>query len=111
MEAADVNAITAYLAEIVRARRLPEKLLVVHQFTDGMVRHREALQARPGVATVLDVDGFGTRAQKVAKYRELTRGPPPFAHGLKLFYEEDSGLMRADDVLRLRPQPQVVIYE
>jgi hypothetical protein len=111
MDAAEVNAITAYLAEIVRSRRLPEKLLVVHQFTAGMVRDKQALRARPGVATVLDVDGFGTAADKISKYHELTRGAPGFAHGIKLFYEEDTGLLRPDDVLRLRPQPEVVIYE
>ncbi|HKP90959.1 MAG TPA: hypothetical protein VJT75_13410, partial [Thermoleophilaceae bacterium] len=111
MDAAEVNAVADRLDGLVRRRGLPEKLLLVHQFTAGMVRNRQRLTARPGVATVLDVDGFGTAAQKVAKYRELTRGIFGFAHGLKLFYEEDTGLMRPSDVLRLRPQPDVVIYE
>ena len=107
-----VNAVSARLAAIVRERRLPEKLLVVHQFTPDMVRGRDRLIARPGVPTVLDVDGFGTRAQKVAKYRELTRGTPRgFVPGLKLFYREDVGLMQPRTVLGLRPQPQLVIYE
>jgi hypothetical protein len=111
VDAGVVNAVSARLAEIVRARRLPEKLLVVHQFTRNMVRRRERLVRRPGVPIVLDVDGFGTRADKVAKYRELTRGTAGFAHGLKLFYREDAGLMAPREVLGLRPQPQLVIYE
>ena len=111
VDAGVVNAVSARLAEIVRTRRLPEKLLVVHQFTANMIRRRAELVKRPGVATVIDVDGFGTRAQKVAKYRELTRGARRFAHGLKLFYREDTGLMAPREVLRLRPQPQLVVYE
>ena len=111
MDGGEVNAVSAYLEEIVRRHGLPEKLLVVHQFTAGMVRNRQALRTRPGVATVLDVDGFGTAPQKVAKYRELARGIFGFGHGFKLFYEEDTGLMRPSEVLRLRPQPDVVIYE
>ncbi|HEX2127134.1 MAG TPA: hypothetical protein VHF45_11320 [Thermoleophilaceae bacterium] len=111
VDAGVVNAVSARLERIVRERRLPEKLLVVHQFTRNMVRDRERLVRRAGVPIVLDVDGFGTRAQKVAKYRELTRGVRGFAAGLKLFYREDVGLMTPREVLRLRPQPQLVIYE
>ena len=111
VEAGVVNAVSARLAEIVRERRLPEKLLVVHQFTRRMIRQRERLVPRPGVATVLDVDGFGNRADKIAKYRELTRGTGRFAHGIKLFYREDVGLMSPREVMGLRPRPQLVIYE
>ena len=111
VDAGVVNAVSARLAEIVRARRLPEKLLVVHQFTANMVRRKPALTPRPGVELVLDVDGFGTQAQKIAKYRELTRGERRYAHGLKLFYREDTNLMSPREVLRLRPQPQLVVYE
>ena len=95
----------------MRAGRLPEKLLVVHQFTPNMVRRKETLVRRPGVALVLDVDGFGTQADKIAKYRELTGGTSRFAHGIKLFYREDVNLMAPREVLALRPQPQLVIYE
>jgi hypothetical protein len=111
VDAGVVNAVSARLAEIVRERRLPEKLLVVHQFTRRMVRRRELLVRRAGVALVLDVDGFGNQADKVAKYRELTRGAGRFAHGIKLFYREDVGLMSPREVMRLRPRPQLVVYE
>ena len=111
VEAGVVNAVSARLAEIVRERGLPEKLLVVHQFTRDMVRNRGRLARRPGVPLVLDVDGFGTRAQKVAKYRELTRGVRGFPVGIKLFYREDTGLMTPRQVLRLRPEPDLVVYE
>ena len=110
--AAKVNEVSAYLSRIVRRGRLPDKLLVVHMFTNDMIENKERLRRRPGVEIVLNVDGFGTEAQKVAKYREFTKRPRPPVHwGFKLFYEEDTGLMRPSRVLRMRPRPELVIYE
>jgi hypothetical protein len=75
-----------------------------------MVDHRQ-LKRRPELAMVLNADGFGGRAVKVAKYRAFTRAAPGFHQGFKLFYEEDAGLMSPQQVLRLRPAPDVVVYE
>lgn len=112
VDAQVVNGISARLAEIVERHRLPEKLLIVHQFTPGMIARRELLRDQPGVEIVLNSDGFGDRANKVAKYRELR--PPRgsgFGAGFKLFYREDIGLMEPADVLSLRPRPDLVVYE
>ena len=46
-DAATVNEVSAYLARIVRARDLPQKLLIVHQFTEEMVTDRDQLRGRP----------------------------------------------------------------
>jgi len=75
------------------------------------VRRKAALATRPGVELVLDVDGFGNQAEKIAKYRELTRGARRFPHGIKLFFREDTNLMSPREALALRPQPQLVVYE
>jgi len=58
---------------------------------------------------VINVDGFGSEAQKVAKYRDLE--PHRFHAGFKLFYGEDTGLMTPQRVLRLRPPPELIVYE
>ena len=111
VDAEAVNEVSAYLAAVVRRRRLPQKLLVVHQFTEDMIRGRERLSEPRGVALVLNVDGFGDRANKLAKYREFTRRHARFRYGFKLFYREDTDLMGPPHVLRLRPRPDLVIYE
>ena len=111
MTADEVNALSARLSEIVRRRRLPEKMLVVHQFTRDMIEHRERLRRYPGVELVLNVDGFGDRTLKVEKYKEFVSGRDPARHGFKLFYREDTNLMAPRDVLGLRPQPEFVVYE
>jgi hypothetical protein len=111
MTADEVNAVSARLSEIVRRGRLPEKMLVVHQFTRDMVENRERLRRYPGVELVLNVDGFGDRTLKVDKYNEFVSGRDPARHGFKLFYREDTNLMEPRDVLALRPQPEFVVYE
>lgn len=111
VDIAEVNAVTEWLARIVRTRDLPDKLVLVHQFTDGMIERRSLLRARPGIDLVLNADGFGTPPLKLATYRRVTRSRGPFHAGFKLFFEEDTDLMSPADVMRLRPRPQVVIYE
>jgi hypothetical protein len=107
----DVNRVSAWLSEVTMQRNLPQKLLIVHQFTAGMVRNREALRERPGLALVLNEDGFGTSEMKLATYHMLARESDPWYHGFKLFFEEDADLMSPAEVVRLRPAPDVVVYE
>ena len=108
--AREVNATSAWLAQLVARHGLPQKLFVVHQFTDDMVDDTQ-LKRRDELAMVLNADGFGTRPVKVAKYRAFTHAARAFHQGFKLFYEEDVGLMSPRQVLRLRPAPDLVVYE
>jgi hypothetical protein len=110
VDAREVNATSAWLAQLVAREKLPEKLFVVHQFTDNMV-DESALKARDGLALVLNVDGFGNQAVKKAKYRDFTHHAPTLRHGFKLFYHEDTDMMRPAQVMRLRPRPVLVVYE
>jgi hypothetical protein len=106
-----VNDVSAYLSSVVRENKLPEKLLVVHRFTNDMIENERALKRHPGVALTVNVDGFGNRANKRSKYREFTRGRRDRHHGFKLFYNEDTNMMQPPGVLSLRPQPELVVYE
>ncbi len=106
-----VNDVSAYLSSVVRENNLPEKLLVVHRFTNDMIENERALKRHPGVALTVNVDGFGNRANKRSKYREFTRGRRDRHHGFKLFYNEDTNIMQPPGVLSLRPQPELVVYE
>ncbi len=47
VEAREVNATSAWLAQLVKEGDLPEKLFLIHQFTDDMVDDTQ-LQERPG---------------------------------------------------------------
>jgi hypothetical protein len=110
VSAREVNATSAWLDQLVARAGLPQKLLVIHQFTDDMV-DETALKPRAHLDIVLNADGFGGREVKRAKYHAFTRQSPGFHQGFKLFYEEDDELMRPHDVMRLRPRPDFVVYE
>ena len=73
VEAREVNATSAWLAQLVERHDLPEKLFLIHQFTDDMVDDTR-LQERPGLAMVLNADGFGGQAIK--------KGEVPRVHAL-----------------------------
>lgn len=112
VDADTVNRISANLAAEATQAELPQKLFVVHQFAVGMIQNRDELIARPALANVLNVDGFGDPRSKIHKYKDLY--PPPdsgFFAGLKLFYSEDLDLMSPDRVLKLDDAPDVIVYE
>ncbi len=111
MDADAVNATAAYLSGLVKKYDLPEKLLLVHRFTDDMIARDERLRPFPGVQTVVNVDGFGGREVKVAKYRAVAARTPSVKRGFKLFYKEDVGLMQPRSVMGMQPRPDVVVYE
>jgi hypothetical protein len=109
-DARSINAVSAWLSQLVTANHLPQKLLVVHQFTDGMITNRQRLKARPNLAMAIHVDGFGDPANKRQKYRQLA----PRRHfypGFKLFYKQDIDRLSPGQVLRLRPVPLLVTYQ
>jgi hypothetical protein len=110
VDSREVNAVTAWLAQLTREADLPEKLVVIHQFTDDMVDDT-TLKARDELQIVLNADGFGTAPVKKSKYHAFTRRAPGFEPGFKLFYQEDVGLMTPRQVLALRPPPDFVVYE
>jgi hypothetical protein len=110
VDSREVNATSAWLAQLVEEHDLPQKLFVIHQFTDDMVEHRD-LKRHEGLDMVLNVDGFGGQEVKIAKYRDFTREAKDFHHGFKLFYEEDTDLMTPRQVLRMKPRPELVVYE
>jgi hypothetical protein len=111
VDADDVNAVARHVAAIVRKYQLPEKLFVVHQFTPNMIAGKARVEQPPGLAMTMNVDGFGDRPNKIAKYREFTHDGTHFHRGYKLFYVEDTNLMTPKSVLGLQPRPDFVVYE
>jgi hypothetical protein len=108
--AAAVNRASAYVADIVRRHRLPQKLFMVHQFRDAMIGDKARIAIRPGLAMTWNADGFGVRSAKLEDYHSYTRDRR-FHPGLKLFYENDVDLMRPREVLKLKPVPRVINYQ
>jgi hypothetical protein len=111
VESREVNATSEYVAQIVRENDLPQKLFLVHQFTTGMVENKELVKDRPELAITFNVDGFGDQPNKLSKWDVFTKQKPHLHDGYKLFYKEDVNLMTPREVMRMRPQPDLVVYE
>ena len=87
-DAAELNQVIDYAADIVREENLPQKLLVVHQFRTSMIRNRDALKTPDELAVTIHVDGFGTQDLKLETWGVLAGDDAPWWHGFKLFYDE-----------------------
>jgi len=111
VDAREVNAVSFWLDDLVRRDHLPQKLLVIHRFTPNMIMGEDQLKARARVAVTVNVDGFGAGEIKIAKYKSFAKHTPGLHNGFKLFYHEDITTLRPGRVLRLRPRPELVVYE
>jgi hypothetical protein len=110
VEASEVNAVSGWLNALTAAHKLPQKLLLVHQFTTGMVHNKPAVQARPNLAMVFNMDGFGHQAAKVAKYQMLA-ADKRFPLGMKLFYKQDINLFTPAQLMAQRPVPSMLEFQ
>jgi hypothetical protein len=108
--AREINATTSWLNDLTKRYKLPQKLVLIHQFTDDMVPEKE-IKERSELSIILNVDGFGTQSLKIAKYKDFTKQATGLRHGFKLFYKEDTNTMTPAQVMRLQPRPDVVVYE
>ena len=107
LDAADINTAQRLVQDYVKEHRLPDKIIVVHQFEDGMITQREMIQDYPRVRLVIDMDGYGPAEIKEVKYGWYA-APAEYA-GIKLFFKHDPDLLSESDVLALNPD--VIIYQ
>jgi WD40 repeat protein len=105
-----INWIQARLDSV--ARRIGRrKLLVIHQFDDRMVEHKEMILDYPLVDLVWDADGFGTPGAKIQDYNQYKTEAGFEYGGFKIFYNYDQPVMTPEEVLSLSPSPRLVIYQ
>jgi hypothetical protein len=115
-DAADVNYVIKYLANLTKANHLPPKILVVHRFTQAMVTNYRKIQPDPYVQVVMDMDGWGAQSRKFTTYREYISKEPVQFTGFKLFYKNDfrepnSRMLTPAEVLKLKPRPIYIQYQ
>lgn len=112
VEAAEVQAVADWLAALVRRERLPQKVLMLHQFTLGMLPDRSAIVVPPELVGVVHVDGQGPLATKGRTYAVLSNGAEErWAWGWKNFTRIDEPLATPSVTLDRIPVPVVVTYQ
>ena len=115
-DAADINQAVQFLSRVVRENNLPPKVLVVHRFTQGMVKNYKNIKLDPNVQIVMHMDGWGPPVLKKDSYRDYIVAEPVQYTGFKLFYDNDfrkpgSRIMTASEVLTLDPKPMYIQYQ
>ncbi|MDQ2759177.1 MAG: hypothetical protein M3Y17_01755 [Actinomycetota bacterium] len=108
--AASINAVSSYLSALVARDRLPQKLFIVHEFRLSELPDRQRIAPRRGLATVLQMDGLGPVAVKLAAYHQVMQG---FFPGFKVFLRRsaDPVLLSPNRVMKIRPRPAYVSYQ
>ncbi|MDB5232706.1 MAG: hypothetical protein JWN76_3511 [Chitinophagaceae bacterium] len=114
--ATDINYVIDYLAGIVRKNNIPPKILVVHRFTEGMVRGYRDIKKVPEVQIVMDMDGWGDKILKRSSYMLYEQRDPVQFTGFKLFYKNDirkdpNGVYTPPEVLKFTPKPIYIQYQ
>ena len=112
VEAAEVQEVIDWLADLTRDNLLPEKLLVLHQFQFGMLPDRDTIAVPPELAVVVHMDGQGSLSAKNETYAAITAGAEDrWLWGWKNFYDQDEPVATPAQVLELDPLPVFVSYQ
>ncbi len=109
----EVNSVVRWLAALTARYRLPQKLLVLHQFRLSMISNEQQLDTSYGnLAIVLHMDGQGTPGDKDQTWDAITSAAPPGVFfGWKNFFVKDHPMMSPQQTMARTPQPVMISYQ
>lgn len=109
----EVNAVEAWLAGFVRDRALPQKMVVLHEFSPRMIVDRAGLDVSlDELAVLVHVDGQGSQAAKAGTWARIRQDAPPGVHwGWKNFLDEDLPVLDPAQTYQVQPVPDLVTYQ
>ncbi|ROQ17025.1 hypothetical protein EDF54_0148 [Rathayibacter sp. PhB93] len=114
VQAAEVDSVSSWLADLVQREGLPPKMFVLHQFRLSMLQDRDSIRRdRPELEFLIHVDGQGGQPDKQATWNALHEGAPEgIAWGWKNFYDEDLPMLTpAQTMSEVAPLPDLITYQ
>ena len=113
VDAAEVNEVATWLADLTQENNLPQKVFILHQFSGSMIADREDVDAsREELAMVLHADGNGTPGMKMGTYDSLRADlPEGIRMAWKNFYDEDDPTFTPEQTMDVEPTPWFVSYQ
>ena len=112
LDSLDINVAIQQIEALTERERLPNKIVIVHQFQDDMLTNKDQLDlSEPRVDVVLNMDGFGPQETKLNNYDSLVSRAGMKYGGIKLFYKQDTNLLSEQQIEDLDPRPVVIIYQ
>lgn len=115
-DAADINYVSQYLANVVDKYHLPPKIFIVHRFTRKMVTNYKSIKLHKEIQFVMNMDGWGEPDLKTGTYRNFIYPEPVQFTGFKLFYKNDlkkapHHMLTPAEVLKYKPYPIYIQYQ
>ena len=109
----EINSVIHWLAALTARYRLPQKLLVLHQFRLAMIEAESRLDTHEqDLAIVIHMDGQGSPADKVNTWDAVTAAAPPGVYfGWKDFFVKDHPMMDPTETMDRKPQPVMISYQ
>jgi hypothetical protein len=109
----EVNSVIRWLAGLTARYRLPQKLLVLHQFRLSMIRDEQRLDTRyQDLAILIHMDGQGTPSDKQQTWDAVTRAAPAGVFfGWKNFYVKDHPMISPRETMARTPRLSMVSYQ
>jgi hypothetical protein len=113
VSATEVNSVIRWLAGLTARYRLPQKVLVLHQFQLSMISNEHKLDVRyDDLAIVVHMDGQGTPGDKQQTWEAITSAAPAGVFfGWKNFYVKDHPMMSPRQTIMRTPRLSMISYE
>lgn len=109
----EVNGVIGWLAGLTARDRLPQKVLVLHQFRRSMLTGEGRLETgRRDLAIVLHMDGQGSPGDKRRTWNTVRRAAPRGVFfGWKNFFAKDDPMISPRATLDHDPAPVMISYQ
>lgn len=113
VDAEEINAVSQWLAELTAEEDLPQKMLILHQFTDAMITDRENIDTSyEELAITLHADGHGSPDSKMETWERLQQGlPEGIWMAWKNFHRQDQPTFTPEETYEVEPTPWFVSYQ
>jgi hypothetical protein len=120
VSAEEINAAQQAMEDYLVANEIPgERMLVIHQFRDVMIKDRGKVRADfENIRLVHCMDGVGTPGQKLDTYKFNALATNMPIKAFKLFYDfklpgvlVDTPLLTPKEVYSLDPRPYIIMYQ
>jgi voltage-gated potassium channel Kch len=109
----EVNSVINWLAALTARDRLPQKLLVLHQFLLSMITGEQNLDtSHDDLSILIHMDGQGTPGNKQATWNAVTAAAPPRVFfGWKNFLVMDHPMLSPGETMTKAPAPVMISYQ
>jgi hypothetical protein len=113
VDVSEVNSVVHWLAGLTAEHRLPQKLLVIHQFRPSMIQGENELDtSEDDLSIVLHMDGQGSQGAKQATWDGVTSGAPSGVYfGWKNFFTKDDPMLTPQQTMTKTPTPVMISYQ